>query len=265
MANLTRIVILAAVSIAALAAPTAAQTRPQKPPPRARRPPGPPPRIDRGYVVGGAGFNLTPTTFSDVVRPLQFGEPGLVDSHFRLGSAPALDVAGAYHLRRRWWVGMELTSFSRSGTDAVTAQVPHPFVFNRLRDVSGDAHLHRQETGVHFQAIWTRPLFRKWQGSLSAGPSIMHASQDVVQDITVTQIYPFDTATFATAVSTRRSGTHLGFNLGGAADYAATRRVALRISLGASHARLALTTADSHTVKVSAGGVRVSGGVLFRF
>jgi hypothetical protein len=153
----------------------------------------------------------------------------------------------------------------KAGRDAVSAQIPHPFVFNRLRTVDGDAELDRTETGVHLQAIWTRPVFRRWQGSVSAGPSWIHVGQDLVQDVTVTQTYPYDTATFGSAVVARRSGTHAGFNLSAAADYEATRRMAVRISLAFTHANVSLATADSHTVSVSAGGARLGGGVLFRF
>jgi hypothetical protein len=86
-----------------------------------------------------------------------------------------------------------------------------------------------------------------------------------VQDVTVTQAYPYDTATFAGAVAARQSATHVGFNLGAAADYEATRRMAVRISLAFTHASVPLATADSHTLTVSAGGARLGGGVLFRF
>jgi hypothetical protein len=281
-ATLLPIVALVLASVA-VAAPAAAEppqqkktatpkaSKPPKPPkpPKPTKPPKPPARIDRGYVVGGGGVNLTPTSFTDVVQPIEFGEPASVESRFRFGSAATLDVGGAYHIRRRWWAGLAVTHFGRSGRDDVSAQVPHPFVFNRPRAVTGEASLDRSETGVHFQAIWTHPIpiraLRKWQGSLSGGPSILHVGQELVSDITVMQTYPYDAATFATAVSARGSGTHLGFNLGAAGDYAATRRVAIRVSLAFAYAPVTLEASGSHTVKVSAGGLRLGGGVLYRF
>jgi hypothetical protein len=265
MAILVRIVLLTVVSLATAVRPLAAQERrPTRPPTRQSRAKTPP-RIDRGYVVAGAGLLLTPTTFADVVRPIDFAEPAVVNSSFRFASAPSIDLGGAYHVRPQWSVGLQFTRLGKAGHDAVSAQIPHPFVFNRLRAVSGDASLDRSETGVHFQAIYTRPVFRRWTGSLSAGPSWIHVGQDIVQDVTVTQVYPYDTATFASAVAVRRTATHVGFNLGAAADYEATRRVAVRVSLAYTHAGLELPADDSHTVHVSAGGARLGGGVLFRF
>ena len=254
------------VSLAILARPAAAQTR-RPSPPATRRPPGPPPRIDRGYVVGGLGLQLTPTTFSDVVNPIDFGEAAIVDNRFRFATAANVDVGGVYHAwrRRHVSIGLQLSHLTRTGTDTVSAQVPHPFLFNRLRSVSGEAKLGRQETGFHVRAIWTRPIRRRWQAALGIGPSWIHVGQDVVQDVTVTQTYPYDTATFATAVFQRRSGTGVGFNVGGAADYEATRRVGIRISLDASRARVPLTVSDTHSIKVTAGGVRLGAGLLFRF
>jgi hypothetical protein len=266
MATVTRIVLLTTLSLATVAAPLAAQERrPTRPPTRRSRATKPPPRIDRGYLVAGAGMLLTPTTFTDVARPIDFAEPAVVNSSFRFASAPSIDIGGAYHVRREWSVGVQMTRLGKGGRDAVSAQIPHPFVFNRLRAVDGEAQLDRTETGVHVQAIWSRPVFGRWLGSLSAGPSWIHVGQDLVQDITVTQTYPYDTATFASAVAPRVSATHVGYNVGAAADYEATRRVAVRISLGFTHASVPLAAADSHTVTVSAGGARVGGGVLFRF
>jgi hypothetical protein len=266
MAILARGVLLTVVSFAAAVAPlTAQERRPTRPPTRQSRATKPPPRIDRGYIVAGAGLLLTPTTFADVVRPIDFAEPAVVNSSFRFASAPSIDIGGAYHVRPQWSIGVQLTRLGKSGNDAVSAQVPHPFVFNRLRAVSGDAALDRTETGVHLQAVWTRPVFRRWTGSLSAGPSWIHVGQDIVQDVSVTQAYPYDTATFAGAVAARRSATRVGVNLGAAADYEATRRVAVRVSLAFTHASVPLAAGDSHTVHVSAGGARLGGGVLFRF
>jgi hypothetical protein len=266
MAIAARFVLLTALSLATAAVPLAAQERrPTRPPTRRSRATKPPPRIDRGYFIAGAGLQLTPTTFTDVVRPIEFAEPALINSSFRSTAGASIDLGGAYHVRDEWSVGLQVTRLGKAGRDAVSAQVPHPFVFNRLRAVDGDAQLDRTETGVHLQAIWTRPVFRRWQGSVSAGPSWIRVGQDLVQDVTVTQIYPYDTATFAGTVAPRRSATHLGFNLGAAADYEATRRVAVRISLTFTHANVSLAAADSHTVNVSAGGARLGGGVLFRF
>src|SRR5262245_17555670 len=179
----------ALIALAVFPSHASAQARkpaPSRPAPR--RPPGPPPRIDRGYITGGAGLQLTPTTFSDVVKPIDFAETAIVHNRFRFASAASFDIGGAYHAwkKRRVSVGMQLSHLTRTGTDTVSAQVPHPFVFNRLRPVSGEAKLGRQETGLHVQAIWNKPIRRRWQGSLSIGPSWIHVGQDVVQDITVT-------------------------------------------------------------------------------
>src|SRR5262249_14618840 len=238
--SLLRIVMVATPLLGA-ALPAAAQP-PRRPSvsPMPRLPQ--PARIDRGYVFAEGGAQLTPTTVADVVNPIDFGEAAIVDSRFRFASAPSFDVGGAYHAwpKRHISIGVQLTQFGRSGTDDVSAQVPHPFFFGRLRSVAGETSLRRTETGVHVQAVWTRPIRPRWQATATIGPSWIHVAQDLVQDVAISQTYPYDTATFASAVSGRRSGTGFGFNVGGAADYALRRRVGLRFSLSASRARVPL-------------------------
>jgi len=268
--------VAAAVAIAAIAGTAHAQPpQPEKKPaqratpqrPTSQRPKTPkkPGRVDRGYITVGGALQVTPTRFSDSSHPIDFGEAGLVASSFRFAAAPAFDISGAAHVKRRFSIGADLSMLTKSGTDTIAAMVPHPFFFDRLRPVNGQAPLHRRETALHIQAIWTRPLVRRWQASLSAGPSAFNVSQDVVDDVSIAQSYPYDTATFTGAVSKRRSAWHAGFNVGAACDYAATRRLAVRVGLNYAHASVPFTAADAHTLTVGAGGLRLGAGLLVRF
>src|SRR5262245_52328947 len=115
MTTLARSVLMMVISIAAAAPPAAAQERRPTRPPSRRSRIKPPPRVDRGYIVGGAGFLLTPTTFSDVARPIDFAEPAVVNSSFRFSSAASVDIGGAYRVRPQWSVGLQLTRFGKAG------------------------------------------------------------------------------------------------------------------------------------------------------
>lgn len=86
-------------------------------------------------------------------------------------------------------------------------------------------------------------------------------TQDLVSDVTITQTYPYDTATFSGTTSTHRSASRIGFNAG--ADVTWRLRPRVGLGLGVSFSRAAVALSD--TVTVDAGGAHLGGGLRFRF
>jgi len=84
-----------------------------------------------------------------------------------------------------------------------------------------------------------------------------------VKDINVAQTYPFDTATFASAVSDHASTGRLGFNAGGDVTYRVRSRAGVGFGVSYSQARVPLSTGTGDTV--TAGGLRVDAGLRVRF
>ena len=217
---------------------------------------------DRGYVNVSGWYQGASTSFADVARPITFAEPAVVNTTYTVRSAAGFDAGGGVRVWRNLAVGVDVSRFSKSGGGSITAQLPHPFFFNRGRPVSGDASgLTRAETAVHAQVTWIAPLKSRWQLAVSGGPSWFMLDQDLVTGVSVTESYPFDTAAFVGVTSARRSQSHIGFNAGGDLDYMLRPHVGLGIGVTFSHARVPL----SDTATVDAGGVHVGGGVRLRF
>jgi hypothetical protein len=218
--------------------------------------------IDRGYVSASGWYQPSAAAFSAVVRPIDFVEPSLVDTSYTIQSEIGVDAGGGVRVWRALAVGASVSRFSKSGRGSVSAQVPHPFFFNRPRPVSGDASgLTRDETALHVQALWMIPLRNRWQLAIAGGPSWISVGQDLVSDVTVTQTYPYDTATFASATAVHRSHAAIGFNAG--ADLAYGLRPHVGVGIGVNFSRAAIHLDD--TTSVDAGGAHVAGGLRFRF
>jgi hypothetical protein len=217
---------------------------------------------DRAYINVNGWYQPASPSFSDTVRPIDFVEASVVDTSYKTRSIAGFDAGGGVRVWRNLAVGLDVSRFSKTSAGAISAQVPHPFFFNRLRPVSGDAAgLTRDETAVHVQAVWMVPLRDRWQLALGGGPSWFSVGQDLVSDVSVTQTYPFDTATFASATSTHRSHSHVGFNAAADVTYRLGRHVGLGGGVMFSRASVAL----DDTVTVDAGGPHVGGGIRFRF
>ena len=221
---------------------------------------------DRGYVTVNGGLKATPSTFASTVHPIAFVEPATLDTSYRVKAAPAFDVAVGVRVWRNLAIGADVSRFSRQDAADVQAQVPNPFYFGRPRSVSGSASgLSRVETALHVQAIWMIPVSDRWQVAVSGGPSLFNVEQDLVEDITVTQTYPFDTATFASAVSNTQKHSGVGFNAGVDVTRLLSRHVGIGAAVNFSHARVNMPAADDTTLEVDAGGATVGGGIRLRF
>jgi hypothetical protein len=216
---------------------------------------------DRGYVNVN-GFFQPSASFSNTVRPIDFAEASVIDTSYKTGSVPGFDAGGGVRLWRNLAVGLDVSWFSKKTGGAVAGQIPHPFFFNRARSVSGDASgITRDESAAHLQALWMLPLGDRWQLALAGGPSWFSIGQDLVSDVTVTQTYPYDTATFATASTVHRSRSRVGFNAGVDVSYLLRRHVGVGFGVTYAHASVPL----DDTLTVDAGGPHVSGGLRFRF
>jgi hypothetical protein len=216
---------------------------------------------DRGYANISATVQPS-SSFSQTVRPVDFVETSVVDTSYKTRTIPGFDVAAGARVWRNLAVGVDVSFFSKTIGGSVSAQIAHPFFFNRPRTVSGDASgVTREETAAHLQLRWMMPLRSRWQLSIAGGPSWFIVGQDLVSAVAVTEAYPYDTATFASATTAHRSGSRLGFNF--AADVSYGLRPHVGVGLGVMFSRASIPLDD--TLTVDAGGARVAGGLRFRF
>lgn len=225
-------------------------------------------RADRGFVNINGGYRPTAGSFTDTVRITQNVEPGTIDTAYRVKAAPEFDVGGGVRVWRQLAVAVDVAYFSKAAGGSVSAQIPHPLYFGRPRTVGGDTPaLSRQETAVHAQLVWMVPVADRgghWRLDVAGGPSFFNLRQNVVQDVTVTDAYPFDTATLATVVSQRVAKSRVGFNVGANLSYMLSAKVGVGTTVMFSRARVALPSVD-HNVTVDAGGTQVGAGLRFRF
>src|SRR5262249_6082758 len=146
----------------------------------------------------------------------------------------------------------------RSGT--LTANVPHPFLFNSPRTVSGSvSNVPREEVAIHVDAAWLIPISRRTETIVFGGPSYFHVAQGLVTDVTTASVYPFDTATFVSATVTRAMKSHIGYNGGADVMVLMSRSVGIGALVRYSRASVALPAGGDTELTVHAGGLEVGG------
>jgi hypothetical protein len=244
------------VFAAALLAPSAALA--QTGAPRASK-------NERGAIYINYGY-LSGT--SDVQSTVSFPvnvETGTFTSKFDVKPGPALDAGARVRIWKRLGAGVAFTSFATNRDATVTAQIPHPFFFGRPRAIEGTASIERKETAVHVRAVVTSPGGRKLQAAAFAGPVFFSVDQTLVDKVTYSDAYPFDTATFRSAATRRVKTSKTGFGIGADVAYYFMKHVGVGLSGTYAKIDFNLKAVDDSTVSVSAGGGIAGLGIRIRF
>lgn len=244
----TRAALVAGVMVL-LAAPAAAQT------------PGQP----RVYVAADGLYQALFDPFTKSSAFELFYETGRFTAVYPAGTSPAFAGTVALRLWKSISVGGTVTRV-RTLTDAtVEGEIPHPFFFDRNREVSGTVEdVEREEQGVHVQFRLIIPVTRRFDLSIFGGPSRWQVRQQRITTLDYTSTYPFDTATLTGVGRQEVDATTWGYNAGLDASLYFTRNVGVGALLLVATANPSedptATTADTRI-----GGLRAGGGVRLRF
>lgn len=213
----------------------------------------------------GINGGIQPTTGneSQTFKVQKNLEDAPVTTSLSPGTAQLIDIGvGLMPARGRLGVNVNVALTSRQFGGNVSAQIPHPFFFNTLRPVSGSvSSLPESGLAVHIGAayqIWTSTRFDL---TGSAGPSFFRVTQDVVTDVTYTETYPYDTATFASAPSTRTTASAWGVNAGADLTWKLSRRLGVGALVRYAHGSVTLTPSAGNDVSANVGGLQLGGGL----
>lgn len=216
----------------------------------------------RASVNGGvqAGNDTLAQSFS-VPKNLE-ATPITVDIDARRGQL--FDAGIVVRLKGAFGVGVAVSYLTHDSSANVTAQVPHPFFFNQPRTVTGTTPVSRTEIVGHLDAVYIVPG-RKLDLLLSGGPSVFSLEQTLATDITYGDTYPYDTASFLSATTTRATKTATGYHLGADVTWKLSRNFGLGGMIRYARASATLSAGSDNTVKDNAGGLQAGGGIRIAF
>jgi hypothetical protein len=222
---------------------------------------------DRVTVQIDAGGQLSSIAFDTATTRAVYLETAAIGTSYRIRRGLLGDAGVALRVGGNFGIGITVSSIMARDDGEIRASIPHPFFFRTPRTVTGTASgLRRDELVAHLQAIYTIHPSRKVDLALSGGPSMFRVQQDVVTDIAFTDLYPYDTAAYASASTQRVRANKMGFNAG--ADM--TLRLSRHAGVGGG-ARFARATVSlpvpngTSTVPADAGGIQAVGGLRLFF
>jgi hypothetical protein len=103
----------------------------------------------------------------------------------------------------------------RTGTDpaTVSAQIPHPIFYGEPRTLEGSFDSAGNEKAVHVQAGLTVYESPRFGLVLAGGPSFYWVTRDLLDQLSYTESYPYETVTFTGATTRTESADAFGGNI----------------------------------------------------
>lgn len=173
------------------------------------------------------------------------------------GSGAVFDITGGYKIRPSFGVALGFSNFSNTTDAALASSIPNPLITDQPAAATATvSDLKHSERGIHLQAVWFLPVTDKIDVALSAGPSFILVSQDLVTSLAV----PAGTQT-ANPVITTEKETAIGVNVGVDGTYLVTRNFGAGVFLRYAGGSVDLPGVDD----LGVGGFQVGAGVRMRF
>ena len=222
-------------------------------------------RARRGFVTLNAAAQAAAAETDRHVFQVN-AEAGSVETRYPARTAVLIDGGIGFRFSRRVGAAVAIARATASGRAAVSASVPHPLVDDQDRLVQGEAtDLRWTETATHLQLFYELPSATRWRVQLFAGPSYVRREQTLVCEVLVNETYPFDTATFQSALTGPATGSGVGVNLGADVSWMFGRRTGAGLLVRYTRASLDLNAPDSRTVSSDGGGLQAGAGLRFTF
>jgi hypothetical protein len=219
----------------------------------------------RGFVVVSAGAQLVAPGHRSTATFTVHVEDATLEARSTSRVGPAFAVRGGIFVWKHVAIGADFAVVTARERLAVTASLPHPFVFKQYRTVEGTTSgLERTEFMGAVEATWFLAETRRVSVSAFAGPAFFSARQDMASGVTFTEVYPYDTATFTGVTTTRVRANTVGLTSGADVAYKVSRRLGVGAELRYSYGSARLKSGgQSGTVKL--GGLQLGVCAHVRF
>jgi len=210
-----------------------------------------------------AGTRSTASDFSQLVTFEAYSEQGSLTTSYSVTQQPLVNAGVTVRIWRSFGAGLEGSYLRNSFPAQITALVPHPLLVNQPRTVSGSATVSNRQLATHLEAVYWIHRSNRLEVLASGGPSLVRTDQDFVSDVSYTQTFPYNTATFTGATTSRQRKSGTGANVGAEVGW----RLAgpFGVAALARYSRVTYHFPTIGAASVPLGGLDVGGGVRLLF
>jgi hypothetical protein len=215
---------------------------------------------DRVRLAASGGVQWT-RPLSESLAPDKYVEPALITAEADQTLLPLVDAGVIVRLTGNIGAGASVSYVTGARDGRVDAELPHPFYFNRPRAVSGSlSDVQHAELALNAGGVYMIVL-RRLDIALSGGATFFRVEQDLVRDVTVNEIFPYDTATLAAAQMSRVTESVVGYHAGADVTWKLSSRWGVGMLARFSRARVPFIVDGLDAGRATVGGPQVAAGL----
>ena len=204
-------------------------------------------------------------SFADTNQFELFKEPAQIENVYSDPRSGGYEIGAQFRIVGPLAVSATVQRFANDREASYTASLPHPFFFDRFRELSGTSSgLTHEETAVHLDAVFTKtwgPLTLDAFG----GPSWFQTKTEVLVDILYEEAFPYDEVLFQGVEGRVLESRPIGFNVGASATFRIAGIFGVDFGVRYSEARSKLFVEEGREIELDAGGLSVGAGLRFFF
>jgi hypothetical protein len=208
-------------------------------------------------VTGASDFGLTESRSFSIFR-----ETATLDVNYRESSQRSGYEFGA-RVRIRGPVGIvasaELSDSAPSAT--YRNRLPHPFFYDRLRELSGEQPLSRSERALHLDPVLSLHFGPRLSVDAFSGVSLFFTETELLDEILYEEVFPYDSLVSKGTTLRRMVARPLGYNLGVSTTLRLLGVLGMNFGLRYSRAEVHLDLAEGRETHFDIGGLRFGAGL----
>ncbi len=216
--------------------------------------------VKAGYAMGMTGTDKNQSW----TEPL-YGESIEYGLASKTGKSANIDLGLGYNLSKSMGVGLGAILYSNDLDAGLTANVPHPYVFNHPRSASGSYASTLKATIIYLNFIY-RVGVGKLAMDIFAGPAYFNASTDILNTVAIQDVFPNESVTLALTTENVKKSS-FGFNAGAGLNYFFAKSLGVYVEARYLSGNTAFATSSGTVPEINLpiGGLNVGVGLLFRF
>jgi hypothetical protein len=184
-----------------------------------------------------------------------YDEDAVFAATHEISNGPFFDFSFGHEVRPSFSVGAGLSFFTSKGNASGTGSIPDPIFVGQPTEIPVSLDdLSHSEQFINLTLTYFKPLTDKFDVALSAGPSIVHASQEFLSG----QLS--DDGNSITILPDDQGGWGFGLNIGGDVTYLVTPRYGVGVLLRYTYGKVGMDAAD-----LTVGGFQAGAGLRVRF
>jgi hypothetical protein len=219
----------------------------------------------RARVSVSGAAQIDTERLAESITLTKYVESAALTAELPRRTLPLFDIGVAIRLAGNFGAFVAISNLTNRGQADVTAQIPHPFYFKQPRTISGRvAGVDHKELAEHLGIVYLFPS-RRIDLMLSGGASFFRVDQTFVSDVTFSELYPYDTASYVDATLVNNRQTKLGYNVGADVTWKLGPQWGLGGLIRFARARVPFEVAGVDAGEVNVGGLQAGVGLRLTF